>query len=145
MHIRQATTQHEQYDSVLCVIGVDEVCATACEDDFWLKGKHHFSRMKLIRMSFNDSPPPLFHFISISTCWCDSRPLACVAMETWCVIKIILPPLAIHLLLSISSCWMWLDWCWVLHAATFCFTCLNKRLFRDKECEHICKKALGYV
>lgn len=46
-----------------------------------------------------------------------------------CVIKNILPPLAIHLLLSISSCWIWLDWCWVLHAATWCFTCLPSCVF----------------
>lgn len=85
----------------------DSVSAATCKDDCLLKSKQHFSREKPTRMSSNDSPPPpVFSCISVSTCCrgsCSLSALLHIAMETRHVIKNILPPLAIHLLLSIRK------------------------------------------
>lgn len=111
------------YDMILC-----STCL--CEDDCLLKGKHHFSKKKLMRMSSNDPPPDYISLhLHLNLLARLLSPCPRSHGDVVCVIKNILPPLAIHLLLSISSCWIWLDWCWVLHVATWCFTCLLSCVF----------------
>lgn len=81
----------------------DSVCAATCKDDCLLKSKQHFSREKPTRMSSNDPPPPIQPYLCLNLLPWLLSVLLHIAMETWHVIKNILPPLAIHLLLSIRK------------------------------------------
>lgn len=114
MYLKPAMTQFEQHGPVLSVISVDEVCQQMCE--CVVNVYRWANTVSAERGPWECHPNVLpFYFVSISTVmllWFISLPD--ISVETWRVIKNIPPPLAIHLLLSISSGWIWVDWRWVL-------------------------------